>query len=128
MSEASAKKLRIGDLLVEQGALSQDQLIRALAEQKATGRMLGELLVEQGVISGATMAQVLAKSLSVPWVQLRHGLIDPAVMKLIGEEEAERLVAIPLFKVRDTPTVAMAEPQSLPAVDRLRRLTSCNIR
>ncbi len=53
--------------------------------------------------------------------QLRHGLIDPSLLKLIGAEEAERLKSIPLFRVRDELTVAMAEPQSLPTIDRLRR-------
>ena len=66
--------------------------------------------------------------LGFPGCHLRHGLIDPALLKLIGEEEAVRLKAIPLFKVRDTLTVAMAEPQSLPKVDRLRQLTKCKIR
>ncbi len=123
-----AKKLKIGDALLSQGAISSEQLHRALAEQRATGRMLGQVLVEQGVITGATLVQVLAQTLNVQGVHLRHGLIDPAVMKLIGEEEAERLLAIPMFKVRDTITVAMAEPQSLPAIDRLRQLTGCKVR
>ena len=86
------------------------------------------MLVDQGVISGATLVQVLGNALGVRHVHLRHGLIDPAVMKLVGEAEAERLLAIPLFKVRDTVTVAMAEPQSLPTIDRLRQLTGCKVR
>ncbi len=122
------QKLRIGDALVAQGAINAEQLTRALAQQKATGRMLGELLVEQGVISPATLVGLLGKTLGVPSVQLRHGLIDPALIKLIGQEEAERLLAVPMFKVRDTLTVAMAEPQSLPAIDRLRQLSGCRIR
>jgi type IV pilus assembly protein PilB len=119
---------RIGDVLVAAGALSQEQLQRALAEQKSSGRMLGEMLVEQGVISAATLVDALGKCLSVPACQLRHGLIDPAVLKLIGADEAERLLALPMFKVRDTLTVAMAQPQSLPAIDRLQQLTRCRIR
>jgi type IV pilus assembly protein PilB len=122
------QKLRIGDALVAQGAINAEQLTRALAQQKATGRMLGELLVEQGVISPATLVSFLGKTLGVPSVQLRHGLIDPALIKLIGQEEAERLLAVPMFKVRDTLTVAMAEPQSLPSIDRLRQLSGCRIR
>src|SRR5436305_3274355 len=108
--------------------LSREQLNKALVEQKATGRMLGELLVEQGVISGSTLVQVLARNLGVKGCQLRHGLIDPPVLKLIGAEEAERLLAMPMFKVRGTLTVAMTEPQALPKIDRLRELTGCKIR
>jgi len=121
-------KFRIGDVLVQKGAITDEQLTRALAEQKASGRILGEMLVEQGVITSATLTQVLAQNLGVPGVHLRHGLIDPALMKLIGEEEADRLAVLPLFKVRGVLTVAMAEPQSLPIIDRLKQLTGCKIR
>ncbi len=123
-----AGKLRFGDQLVKDGLISEQQLARALGEQARTNQMLGELLVEKGIITGAALVQTLAKSLGIRSCQLRHGLIDPQVFKLIGAEEAERLRAIPLFKVRETLTVAMAEPQSLPAIDRLRTLTSCRIR
>jgi type IV pilus assembly protein PilB len=119
---------RIGDVLVAQGALSVVQLQRALAEQKTSGRMLGEMLVEQGVIGMSTLVEALAKCLGVPGCQLRHGLIDPPLLKLIGVEEAERLLALPMFKVRGTLTVAMAQPQSLPTIDRLQHLTGCKVR
>ena len=123
-----AKKLRIGEALVEEGALSEEQLNRALAEQRATGRRLGEMLVEEGVIKPGTLVRVLGRTLGVPACQLRHGLIDPALLNLIGQEEAERLKVIPMFRVHGTLTVAMAEPQSLPTIDRLRQLTGCRIR
>jgi len=124
----SPKRARIGEALVREGVLSPEQLNKALAEQKATGRLLGELLVEQGIISGATLVQVLARNLGVKGCQLRHGLIDPALLKQIGPEEAERLLAIPMFKVHGTMTLAMTEPLNLPKIDRLRELTGCKIR
>ena len=123
----SAPKLRIGDALVREGVLSTEQLGRALAQQKATGRMLGELLVEQGFITSGSLVHILAKCLGVTGCQLRHGLMDPALVKVIGKDEAEKLMAIPLFKVHGTLTVAMTEPQLLPKIDRLRKLTGCKI-
>jgi type IV pilus assembly protein PilB len=123
-----AKKVRIGEVLVEEGLLNNEQLHKALVEQKGSGRLLGEVLVEQGVLTANVLVQAVARRLGVPGCHLRHGLIDPALLKLIGEEEATRLKCIPMFKVRDTLTVAMAEPQSLPAIDRLRQLTGCKIR
>jgi len=121
------QKKRIGEALLEDGALSAPQLDKALADQRASGRMLGEMLVEQGVITSAVLVNSLAKCLGVKGVTLRHGLIDPALVKLIGEDELAKLCVIPMFKVRNTLTVAMAEPQSLPTIDRLRRLTNCKI-
>ena len=118
----------VGEVLVGDGHITEEQLSKALAEQKAAGQMLGELLVDQGTISGNVLVHSLAKCLGVPGVQLRHGLIDPNLLSLIGSEEAERLKAIPMFRVHETLTVAMAEPQSLPTIDRIRELTGLQIR
>jgi type IV pilus assembly protein PilB len=120
--------LRLGDALVGEGALSDNQLEQALSEQRTNGVLLGEMLVEQGLISRTTMLRVLGRQLEVSSCQLRHGLVDFSLLKLIGEEEAVRLKAIPMFQIHNTLTVAMAEPQSLPKIDRLRQLTACTIR
>jgi type IV pilus assembly protein PilB len=130
-SSTPPKKMRVGEVLVQEGAISKEQLERALAEQKTGsggGRMLGEMLVDQGVISSQAFVRALAKCLNVPSCQIRHGLLDPAQLKLVGAEECERLRVMPMFKVGDTLTVAMAEPQSLPTIDRLRQLTKLKIR
>jgi len=119
---------RLGASLVAQGVISQEQLDHILAEQRTTGRMIGEMLVEQGIVDGSSMLRHLAGQLGVPFCQLRHGLVDFSLLEMLGEEEAERLEAIPMFKVHDTLTVAMAEPQSLPKIDRLHQLTGCRIR
>jgi type IV pilus assembly protein PilB len=119
---------RLGATLVAEGVISQEQLERILAEQQTTGGMLGEMLVDQGVIDASHMLRFLAGQLGVPFCQLRHGLVDFSLLALIGPEEAERLNAIPMFRVHNTLTVAMAEPQSLPKIDRLHQLTSCRIR
>lgn len=124
----SHKRVRIGEALVADGAITREQLDRALADQRTNGKLLGDMLVSQGVITSQSLLLALGRSLGVACVHLRHGLIDPALLKMIGAEEAERLRAIPLFKVHDELTVAMAEPQSLPTIDRLRSLTKCRIR
>ena len=121
-------KPRLGDELVKQGVLTPEQLASALGEQRRSSRKLGELLIEQGVLTPSSLVHTLARCLGVPGCHLRHGLIDPQLLKLIGPEEAERLCALPMFKVRGVLTVAMSEPQSLPAIDRLRQITGCQIR
>jgi len=127
MSRAQRPRL-VGEVLVTDGHISEEQLARALAEQKSAGQRLGELLVNQGTVSGATLVRSLAKCLGVRGVQLRHGLIDTSLISLIGEDEAERMKALPMFRVHNTLTVAMAEPQSLPTIDRLKELTGMEIR
>ncbi|MEZ6190768.1 MAG: ATPase, T2SS/T4P/T4SS family [Phycisphaerales bacterium] len=127
MTDAGHKP-RLGEALIEQGALSKEQLARALAAQKNTGAMLGEVLVDQGVVNPATLINALGRCQGIQGCVLRHGLIDPALLKQLGDEEAKRLKVIPMFRVHGTMTVAMAEPQSLPTIDRLSKLTKCKIR
>ncbi len=115
-------------MLVEEGLVSREQLDKALVEQKSGGRMIGELLLEQGLVSPGAMVRALGRCLGVRGCVLRHGLIDPGLMKLVGADEAERLKIIPMFKVGNELTVAMAEPQALPTIDRLRQITGLEIR
>ena len=118
---------KLGQTLIELGEISEDDLARALSSQKQTGGKLGETLVELGILSQAALVKTLATKLGVPGVYLRHGLIDPAVAKLVDRDAAERLKVLPMFKVRGQLIVAMAEPQNLPAIDRLAAITRCQI-
>ncbi|MEN1703905.1 MAG: ATPase, T2SS/T4P/T4SS family [Planctomycetota bacterium] len=120
--------MRVGEALVAAGAISERDLERALSEQARTGARLGEVLVEEGFVTQLTMVRTLAQSMNVRGCQLRHGLIDPALLSAIGEEECERLRVIPMFRVRGVMTVAMSEPQNLSKIDQLRRLAGCEIR
>ena len=127
--------VRLGEQLIAEGVISEDQLAAALAKQQSTGARLGNALMDVGAISAGALVNALAVKLGVPGCVLRHGLIDPKVAKSIPKEEAERLKVLPLFRVNDrsasggpTLTVAMTEPQSLPTLDRLRSLTGCEIR
>ncbi len=121
-------RVPIGEALVAEGALTPEQLADALAEQQTTGLRLGELLVNARLVSPAVVVGALARGLGVRGCVLRHGMIDPALLESIGEEEASRLKVIPMFKVHGTMTVAMAEPQSLRTIDALQGMTGCRIR
>ncbi|MBK9121193.1 MAG: Flp pilus assembly complex ATPase component TadA [Phycisphaerales bacterium] len=118
---------KLGQLLLDEGLVTEADLRRALEAQHKDNKRLGEQLIELGVLSPQAMLSALARQLGVKGCQLRHGLIDPLVARLLDREEAARLKALPLFKVHETLTVAMAEPQSLPTIDRLGALTGCRI-
>jgi len=124
----TTRPTRIGEALIASGELSEDQLRAALEEQRRSGRKLGEVLVGEGIVSPDSVVRALAQAQGVRGVRLRHGLIDPELLDLLGREEAERLRCIPLFRLRDELTVAMADPSSLPAVDRIAELTSLRVR
>ncbi len=119
---------RLGDQLIRDGLITAEQLAEALSHQQESGGRIGAALVGGGAISPATLVQALSNKLGIQGCVLRHGLIDPKVAKIISKEEAERLRVLPLFRVREELTIAMAEPQSLPTLDRLRQISGCTIR
>jgi type IV pilus assembly protein PilB len=118
---------KLGRDLMAEGSITEEQLAAALREQERTGERLGEILVNMEFITPAKLIGVLARRLGVKGCHLRHGLIDPKVARMLAREEAERLSVLPMFLVRGRLTVAMAEPQSLPTIDRLAKLLKCEI-
>ncbi len=118
---------RLGEILIEAGLLTEDDLLRALQHQNSENKRLGEVLVEMKLLAPGVLLKALAEHMGVKSCYLRHGLIDPVCARMLSREEAERLKALPLFKVGNRLTVAMAEPQSLPTIDQLARLTGCEI-
>jgi type IV pilus assembly protein PilB len=118
---------KLGQLLLDEGLVTEDDLRKALETQDKDNKRLGEALIELGLLSPQAMLSALAKQLDVRACQLRHGLIDPAVARMLDQDEARRLRALPMFKVNDVLTVAMVEPQSLPNIDRLSSITGCEI-
>lgn len=128
MTVAAAKKLRVGDTLIERGLITQDQLDQALTLQKKTGRLVGEILVDQGVVAAQDLIDVLSQQMGIRGCVLREGLVDPELITLVSPDEAMRLHVLPMFRIHNLLTVAMAEPQSLPTIDRLRQMTGCRIK
>lgn len=122
-----SQSLKIGEVLVQDKHLTDAQLQEALRRQKSSKKRFGELLVEEGIVEETTMLNCLAEHLGLPAVKLRPGLVDPLVVDAIDKELAEKHLIIPLFKVEDTLTVAMAEPQALLVVDDLERTTGLRI-
>ncbi len=120
--------IRLGEQLIRDGLISQEQLNEALARQEESGGRIGELLVDEGSLTAGALVDALSQRLHVKGCVLRHGLIDPTVAKCLPREEAERMRVLPLFRVKDELTVAMVDPQSLPVLDRIRNLTGCQIR
>ena len=108
----------IGDLLVREGLISEDQLKRALQEQRSNGHRLGYTLVEMGVVSETDLTRVLARKYRVKAVDLsRISEIDKRVISLVKPEIATRHVVLPLRRMGRTLTVAMSNPTNLDAID-----------
>ncbi|MDI1449477.1 hypothetical protein [Polyangium sp. 6x1] len=110
-------RLRLGQLLVDAGLLSQQDLDEVLALQKTDGRRLGTLLVERGHINETQLTQILSHQLSVPWVSLLHIEFSRQLLNLVPHHVAERFCVVPIYvrHVRgqgQTLYVAMDDPSN----------------
>ncbi|WP_108649173.1 GspE/PulE family protein [Dongshaea marina] len=110
-------KKRLGDLLVEEEIISQEQLDLALQQQKQTGRKLGASLVDLGFIGEQQLDEFLAQQLSIPLFNLNHLTIDPKVVELLPEVFARRHRALAINDDGEHVTVAMSDPADLRALD-----------
>ncbi|MEK6243598.1 MAG: GspE/PulE family protein [Pseudomonadota bacterium] len=116
------EKLRLGDVLVGQKLVSQDQLRFALEAQKRSGRKLGRILVENGILTEEQIAEALAKQLGMAYVTLKFYNARAEVVRLLPEAQARRHRAIVLEDRKDRYLVGMADPTNLFAFDELARL------
>ena len=113
------KKVRLGELLVENGLITSEQLNTALAEQKRSGRRLGRTLTDLGFVREETLQELLARHLQIPFVDVRQLTLDPATVRLLPEAHARRFRALVLQADARGLMVGMADPTDLPAYDEL---------
>ncbi len=118
----------LGERLIQAGALTADELEVALGKHANTNGRLGETLLELGFIDEESLLRALGQQFAVAAVRLRDGLVDPAAVRLLPRPKAHDLCALAMFRVRDTLSVAMAEPQNLRQTDELERLTGLRIK
>jgi type IV pilus assembly protein PilB len=121
-------RVQLGNLLLERGLVSPDQLDDARAEQVRTGRPLGRLLLEREALSEADLAQVVAEAAGIDYVDLDEYPLDPTATSLISDVMARRYTAIPIAWQDDDLVVAMADPSNVVAVDDIRSITRADIR
>ncbi len=120
---AKLKKIRLGDLLVQHGKISQEQLEAALQTQKDSGKKLGQILVDQGLIDETSLLRFVAEQLDIDYVDLSQFQVDPEIARFLSESQARRFRAIPLrYKDDGSLQVAMSDPTNVMAVDRLERI------
>jgi len=112
---------RIGDILIEQGLITSQQLKEALEMQKnGSSKRLGEIFVETGAINKEELYNILQYVYESEYVDLSNYVIDPEVISLISEKAALRFKLIPISKNNDELTIAMANPLDVYAIDFIR--------
>ena len=115
------KKIRLGDLLVDNKLISEGQLEEALKDQKKSGRKLGRILIDNGYIDENQMLEVLSKQLKIPFIDLQHFRFKAEIVKLIPEIQARRFRVIALSSDANGILIGMADPTDVFAFDELSR-------
>lgn len=119
--------VRIGELLLKEKRITPEQLQQALNGQKANGGKLGYNLVKLGFVKDEEITSLLSKQYGVPSINLAQFEIDPAVIKLIPAETAQKYQIVPLSRSGATLTIAMTDPTNVFAMDDIKFMTGYNV-
>ena len=124
-ANAMMPRVRVGDLLVAKGLVSQEQIEKALAYQKDRGnlKLLGEVLVELEYVSEAQVMEALAEAYGVPFVKLDTSVCDPAVVNELPQEFLDSQCVLPLFLVNGKLTLAVSEPANVFVAEEVHRIS-----
>ncbi|MFL5602591.1 MAG: GspE/PulE family protein, partial [Gemmatimonadaceae bacterium] len=127
MTAPAAKTPRIGDLLLREGLVTQEQLNKALQEQRHNGTRVGYNLVKLGYVKETDLTRMLARQHKMPAVDLTKFQVDPRIAKLIPGELAMKHSVLPLKRDGRTLTVAMSDPATLSVLDDIKFITRLDI-
>lgn len=123
-----ATRRRIGEILVEAGIVSDDQITKALELQRTQGKRLGEVLLHEGLVTPRDLVRALAVQFDLPFVDLDEHRIDAEVAQLVPQALATRHRALPVWRDGDDIVVAMANPVDVLALDDIRALVGRQVR
>ncbi|MGO4494350.1 GspE/PulE family protein [Paenibacillus sp. 2RAB27] len=122
-----APRKRIGDLLVESGLISEEQLKNALREQKELNMRLGDVLITRNYITEQQLIEVLEFQLGIPHIQLYRQKIETKIINIIPQRLAEQHQVLPIRTEGNKLILAMADPLDYFAIDELRMTTGFRI-
>ncbi len=118
---------RLGDLLVAEGLVNQEQLTRALAEQKGTTEKLGSVLVRLNLVKDEQLIGFLSRQYGVPSINVSHLDVDSGILRLVPPQIAKKHEVLPVKRVANTLTLAMADPTNVFALDDVSFMTNLQV-
>ena len=125
MSQPS--KRRLGEILVERGFVSPEQLREALRSQYQEGKRLGEILIEMGALTADELNWALSELLGLPYVEFRDEMVDLDLARTLPEEALRRHEAFPVLRVGDELTVILTDPANQQVVVELEAITGARV-
>jgi len=127
MTTVKRKAKQLGQILIEQGLISSEQLQQALEEHRKTPKSLGRVLIDLGLIKEADLVRALAEQVGLEFVDLAEFQIDPGSTTLLPEALARRYRAIPVGERDGKLLVAMSDPANVYALDDIRTITGRDV-
>src|SRR6266576_828965 len=118
---------RLGDLLVAEGLVKQEELQRALAEQKGTTEKLGSVLVRLKLVNEEQLTGFLSRQYGIPSITLSQLDIDPGLLRLVPPQIAKKYEVLPVKRAANTLTLAMADPTNVFALDDVSFMTNLQV-
>ena len=116
---------RIGEVLVERGLINRKELERALAHQKEHGGLMGQILIQLGCVTEDEVALALTAQYGFPYLPLANYEIDSELTALVPAQIARQYCLIPIDRIGNALTLAMADPSNLQAIEEIELLTKC---
>jgi len=118
---------QLGELLVERGVISHEQLNLAIEKQKDRGGLIGEVLVDLKFATEKDIAQALTCQYGFPYLPLANYEIDPEVINALPENVCRKFCLIPIDKIGKSLTLAMANPLNVQAIEDVEMVTGCTV-
>lgn len=121
----ASKPLRVGDLLVERGLVTLEQVEQAITHQRDRGhrKLLGEVMVELRFVTEEQVLEAVAQAYQLPFARLHAKVADPAVLEVLPRDFLEKHSVLPLFLVENKLTLALHEPSNVFLVEEVERLS-----
>ena len=120
--------IRLGDLLVKKGLLTEKKVEEAISLQKKSGKRLGQIIVSKGWVDEEVFLKTLGEQLSIPYVVMRQGLLDSVIFEKLDVSVCQRLKVIPMFLVHGELTLATSDPQAMASFSEVEEKLDCRVR
>ena len=116
---------RLGEVLLERGVINYKQLEQALAHQKEHGGLMGQALIQLGFVTEEEIALALTAQYGFPYLPLDNYEIDSGLTEIIPEQIARQYCLIPIDRIGNALTLAMADPSNVQAIEDIEMMTKC---
>ncbi|MBI3621365.1 MAG: Flp pilus assembly complex ATPase component TadA [Nitrospirae bacterium] len=127
MTTPSLKRRKLGELLIADGQLTEEQLNQALAYQHRHGGRLGAILLKMGFVTEEAMIKMLGSQMGIAHIEPSDIVIEQSVIKLVPEQMARRYQVLPVARKERVITLAMADPLNVFAIDAVRQATGLDV-